>query len=79
MPSRHSVGTCQGNKLTGNWSGNAHSPSSQLAEPLWTDPGFKHGISAHKLISTLKKEEKKRRKGADRECFIVLSAKNPCM
>ena len=28
---------------------------SQLAEPLWTDPGLKSGISVHKLISTLKK------------------------
>ena len=29
--------------------------SSQLAEPLWTDPGLKSGISVRKLISTLKK------------------------
>ena len=34
---------------------------SQLAEPLWTNPGLKSGISVCKLISTLKKREKKRR------------------
>ena len=27
---------------------------SQLAEPLWTDPGIKSGISVYELISTLK-------------------------
>ena len=31
---------------------------SQLAEPLWTDPDLKNGISVHKLISTLKKKKK---------------------
>ena len=36
--------------------GNALSQSSQLAEPLWTDPCIKCGISVHKLISTLKKK-----------------------
>ena len=30
--------------------------SSQLAKPLWTDPGMKSGISAHEVISTLKKK-----------------------
>ena len=34
------------------------SQSSQLAEPLWTDPGLKSGISLHELISTVKKKEK---------------------
>ena len=29
--------------------------SSQLAEPLWTDPGIKNEISVHELISTKKK------------------------
>ena len=33
--------------------------SSQLAEPLWTDPGLKSGISVHKLIFTLKKKKYK--------------------
>ena len=32
--------------------------SSQLAEPLWTDPGIKSGISVCELISTSKKKEK---------------------
>ena len=34
-----------------------------LAEPMWTDPGIKSGISVRELISTLKKKEKKRRRG----------------
>ena len=59
MPlSRHSVGTYQENELTRNSSGNTPSQSSQLAEPLWTDPGLKRGISVHKLISTLKKKKR---------------------
>ena len=33
--------------------------SSQLAEPLWNDPGLKSGISVRELISTLKKKKKK--------------------
>ena len=40
MLSRHSVETDQGNELTRNSSGNARSQSSQLAEPLKTDPGL---------------------------------------
>ena len=55
MLSRHCVGTYQGNELTHNWSGNAQPKSSQFAEPLWTDPGLKCGISLHELISALKK------------------------
>ena len=34
------------------WSGNTRPQSSQLAEPLWTDPGLKSGISVRELIST---------------------------
>ena len=49
-------GNQSGNELTCNWSGNTQSQSSQLAEPLWTDPGIKSGISVRKLISTLKKK-----------------------
>ena len=41
---RHSAGTYQGNELTRNLSGNIQPKSSQLAEPLWTDPGLKSGI-----------------------------------
>ena len=33
---------------------------SQLAEPLWTDPGIKSGISVGELISNVIKEEEKR-------------------
>ena len=64
MPlSGHSVGTLSGNELTCNSSGNTQSQSSQLAEPLWTNPGVKRGISMRKLISNKKKKEKKRRRG----------------
>ena len=33
--------------------------SSQLAEPLWTDPGLKSGISARELISIKTKNKTK--------------------
>ena len=40
MPlSRLSVGNLSGNELTRNLSENIRPQSSQLAEPLWTDPG----------------------------------------
>ena len=42
---------------------NAQRQSSQLAEPLWTDPGLKSGISVHDLISTSRNNNKKRRRG----------------
>ena len=48
-------GNLSGNELTCNLSGNTQSQSSQLSEPLWTDPGLKSGIRVRKLISTLKK------------------------
>ena len=44
------------NELTCNLSGNTRSQLSQLAEPLWTDPGLKSGISLSELISTFKKK-----------------------
>ena len=57
MPlSRHSVGTLSGKELTSSSSGNTRSQSSQLAEPLWTNPGVKSGISVRKLIFTLKQK-----------------------
>ena len=34
-----------GKELTRNSPGNTRPQSSQLAEPLWTDPGLKSGIS----------------------------------
>ena len=57
MPlSRHSVGIYLENKFTRNLLGNFWRQLSQLAEPLWTDPGIKSGISVHEQISTLKKK-----------------------
>ena len=35
------------------------SQSSQLAEPLRTDPGLKSGISVRELLSTKKEKRKK--------------------
>ena len=58
MPlSGHSVGTCQETNSHAARQGNTRSHSSQLAEPLWTDPGLKSGISVRQLISTLKKKK----------------------
>ena len=51
-------GNLSGNELTRNSSGNTRLQPSQLAEPLWTDPGLKSGISVRKLISTKKKKKK---------------------
>ena len=51
-------GNLSGNELTRNSSGNTRSQSSQLAEPLWTDPGLKSGISVRELISIKKKRKK---------------------
>ena len=45
-------GNLSRNELTRNSRGNTRSGSSQLAEPLWTDPGVKNGISLRELIST---------------------------
>ena len=47
-----SVGNLSENVLTCNLSRNVWSQSSQLAGPLWTDPGLKSGISVHELIFT---------------------------
>ena len=51
MLPRHSVGTYQGNELTRKMSGNARPQSSQLVEPLWTDPGQGSEICVRELIS----------------------------
>ena len=55
-----------GHELASNSSGNTRSQSSQLAEPLWTDPGLKSEISVRELIFTLKK---KRRRGMNCRTF----------
>ena len=47
--------------LTRNSSGDTRSQPSQLAEPLWTDPGLKREISVRELISTKKKKKTRRR------------------
>ena len=55
---RAKCGNLSGNELTRNLSGNTQLHSSQLTEPLWTDPGLKSGIKVGKLISTSKKKSK---------------------
>ena len=45
-------GNLSRHELTCNLQGNTRARSSQLAEPLWTNPGLKSGISVCKLIST---------------------------
>ena len=47
-----------GHELIRNLSENIRPQSSQLAEPLLTDPGIKSGISVSELISTSKKKKK---------------------
>ena len=46
------------NELTRNLPGNVRPQSSQIAEPLWTDPGIKSGISLRERIFTFKKKKK---------------------
>ena len=53
-----------GEEFPCNSSGNTQSQSSQLAEPLWTDPGLKSGISVRELIK--KKKEKKAQVGNEK-------------
>ena len=66
-PSRHSVGTLSENEIARNLSGNTGPQSSQLAEPMWTDPGLKSGIHVRELIFT--KEKKKRSRGMNGRTF----------
>ena len=53
-------GNISGDDLRCNLSGNIRPQSSQLAEPLWTNPGLKSDITVRELISTLKKKKNKR-------------------
>ena len=48
-------GNLSGNELTRNSSGNTRLQSSQLTQPMWTDPSLKSGICVCKLFSTKKK------------------------
>ena len=53
MPlSRQSVGTYQETSSRATHQGTL----GQLAEPLWTDPDLKSGISLRELVTTLKKK-----------------------
>ena len=52
MLSWYSIRTHQGTEFKRNSSENARPQSSQLAEPLRTDPGIKSAISVRELIST---------------------------
>ena len=60
MLSRHSVGIYEGNGHTHGSSENSRPQSSQLAKPLWTDPGLKSGIGMHELIPIKKEKERKK-------------------
>ena len=51
-------GNISGKMLTHNLSGNTQLWSSQLAEPLWTDPGLKSGISVRADLHFKKKKKK---------------------
>ena len=53
-------GSLSGNEITHNSSRNTQPQSSQLAEPLRTDPGPKSGISLRELK---RKKKKRRRRG----------------
>ena len=67
--SRHSVGTYQGDELKRSSPGNVCPQSSQLTEPLWTEPGLKRGIEVREL-SPLKES----RQGAIRKIFPKIFA-----
>ena len=68
-------GNLPGNELTCTLSGNTWTSWFQLAEPLWTDPGLKSGISVHELISTSKKKKKKKKHRRGTNCWTF--SQNP--
>ena len=51
------------NGLTRSLLGIIRPQSSQLSEPLWSDPGIKSGISVRKLMSTSKQLQQKAQAG----------------
>ena len=69
------------NKLTHNLLGNIRSQFSQLAEPLWSDPGIGSGICVCELISTKinfkKRRRKKQKKSAGGKRMVQLSPPDP--
>ena len=71
--SRHSLGTYSETSSHATCQG-TFGQSSQLAEPLWTDPDLKSGISVHELISISNKiTTKKCMQGINGQTF----SKNP--
>ena len=50
-------GSLSGNELTCNSSGSTQPQSSQLAEPLWADPGLNSGISVLKKKNALARNQ----------------------
>ena len=64
MPSMHSVETYQENELTRNSSRNIQPQLSQLAEPVWTDPGLKrkkwHRCARADLLKEEEEEEEEK-------------------
>ena len=71
MPlSRHSVGTYPETSSC-NLSRNIWLQSSQLTEPLWTDPGLKSGIGVCMLISTENNNNNKNAQVGN-ECLYIL-------
>ena len=76
---RHSVRTYQGKWAHTQLVRKYLTTSSQLAEPLWTDPGLKSEIGVQDLISTLKKrrEKKKCRQGMNGRKSLQARKKTP--
>ena len=58
--------------LTRNSSGNNRPQSSQLAEPLWTDPGF----WCARAISTFRQKERKKEKSKEKRRWDRFITKN---
>ena len=71
--SRHSVGTYPETSSHATCQV-TFGQSSQLAEPLWTDPGIKSGTSVHELISASNKQTKKRWQGMNGRTFSQKSS-----
>ena len=63
------------NELTRNLLGNARQQSSQLFEPLWTDPVLRSGTDARQQIS-IKKMKKKKKKQRSRGMICRTFPKN---
>ena len=76
MLARRRLGTYQENKLTRNPSENARPHSSQLAEPLWTDPWLWIVIGVRALRADLhfKEEGKKTQAGNYFPSFLQKSS-----